>query len=172
MLVPTTYWYELRSVRIEDSVVGVPPLIGVERYVRRDFTGTYSVRLMTFPDNDLVCVAGPFAPIPYRKTDAQIKGKDLAWWLRDSDAFESCRNQGLRAGQFVVVTNHTILHPWRFIPWVSQVETGDVASNVFTIFPTEIPPVDQLMGQQIQIEEIQRQLNSDMRLAPEPDEDE
>ncbi len=158
MLFPPSHWYELRSVRIEDSVVGTPSRIGADRTIRRNFLGSYSVRILAFPSNDLVCVAGPFEPFPYRKTDTPLENKDLAWWLRDRDAFEACEEQGMTAGQYVAVTNHTILNPWRFVPWVDVITTPDIASNVFTIFATEGPPVDQLIEQQGQIESLEKQI--------------
>lgn len=159
MLVPASYWYELRSIRIEDGIVGEPPAIGVDRIVRRDFTGSYSVRILAFPSNNLICVAGPFEPFPYRTTDAPLEGKDLAWWMRDRDAYDACVEQGMGAGNYVVVTNHYILHPWRFIPWVNRVVTPDVASNVFTIYATATPLLEQLQQQQVEIEELREQVD-------------
>ena len=77
---PTSYWYELNRVRIQDAKASEPILMAVDRNINREFIGHWAVivRRMNSGTGDIVCVDGGTTNY---KTDAKLpEHLTLGWW--------------------------------------------------------------------------------------------
>lgn len=79
---PTSFWYELRSVKVQDSVVGEKNIkMAIDRAIKRPFIGNWavSVRRVTSGVNDVVCVGS--GTQNYRPNLELPESLNLRWWI-------------------------------------------------------------------------------------------
>jgi hypothetical protein len=123
---PMSYWFEVRTVHINDARVGEQITMLVDREVKKSFVGTYGITIHKWSN------AGPVAycrmsggPWEYRRGAAYPIPLTLAWWTENAP---SCNP--LPAGQYQVTTrwvnDGNVLLPEKSI---------SVTSNIFTVNP-------------------------------------
>jgi hypothetical protein len=80
-LAPASWWLEVRSVRVVDTVAGVAPVMHVDRQIHQDFLGTYIVDVeRKQPDGRYTVVCSAYSRTNYR-TDAKLPDPvTLDWW--------------------------------------------------------------------------------------------
>lgn len=137
--VPVGVFMDLRAVFVEDTVSGVPPKILVDREIHKDFLGTYSVTIRSYPENTIVCASPYIIPFPYRADATLPENVDLAWWLFDGKAYDQCEAENLKPGRYRVITYHTVHDPFKLAPWIETLRSEPTISNVFRIFPSDEP---------------------------------
>lgn len=100
-LIPTSYWFEVKSIVVSDTVAGVPPAIVIDRTISHPFFAWWavSVRKTVKHDGKLmyeqVCYAagsGDYKPTARIPADA-----NLDWWTRPIKC-------DLKPGQYVLST--------------------------------------------------------------------
>lgn len=99
---PSTFWIEVRSIRVFDAQAGEPVLMAVDRTIKRPFSGKWVVsvrRLMTSGRQSLYCTASG-------ETDYQVDSEypeplTLRWWT-----FPNC--DPLPPGTYVINTTWTV----------------------------------------------------------------
>lgn len=124
VLFPPSYWIEVRSVVIEDGIVGEPVALRVDRDIHHAFKGRYDVYIRTLPGQTAFCEAT--GRIRYRPDATLPDPVTLEWWAY-SDV--RCHGANLPAGQYSMKTCWTIELPL----WFSR-ETC-TASPAFAIKP-------------------------------------
>lgn len=83
--VPMSHYYELRSVTIADTEVGVSPKVIVDRVIKRDFRGRFEVEISRAEGSEFVawweCGAHGSDWRWYRDEASLPAGLDLDWWM-------------------------------------------------------------------------------------------
>lgn len=103
-------------VNVGNSVVGDPVIIDVKREILREFRGTYTVEVRTFPRREVVCLASK--SLNYRPDSNTPEEIDLHWWADDG----VCSGPDLDPGEYMLVTT-----------WVIHSETDQVPDQSITI---------------------------------------
>lgn len=126
-LFPMTFFYELRSVTIDDAPSGQPPHIVVDRTINRVFTGRFDNVIMREQGSEFVaywsCGTHGSDWRQYRPDAALPIGADMDWWL-DIPPNRECH---LPPGRYKLVT--TIFAK----AWFGAEVSTERSSNVFTV---------------------------------------
>lgn len=109
-------WYDLQSVSVPDHAAGDDPVLTIDRAIRRDFSGRWTVAVRSAETHELVCLApGPAKDarvlLDYRAAAARANPlrPTLSAWLRDADALAACEAAGFGPGGFYLTTCHTVI---------------------------------------------------------------
>lgn len=123
---PMSYWFEVRTVHINDARVGEQITMLVDREVKESFVGTYGVTIHKWSST------GPVAycrmnggPWEYRQGAAYPIPLTLAWWTEHAKACNP-----LPVGQYQVTTRW--VKPGDVLP--PEKSTSNT-SNIFTVNP-------------------------------------
>ena len=162
-------WIKINSVTPpEKIIVGSDPDIKIDRAISKDFRGTYTVTVRNALTNRYICQGDPPKPIDYRTPkDGHETSVPLSWWLWNTEALDECWRKGMaEPGAYYMETCHTVLTPFRFLPWVRYTTKPCNKSEAFEVVPADLPDVseDFLYQQQQQItrelEELKLELHS------------
>lgn len=125
--VPTSLWYELRSVHVDDGPVIDDLTLRADRTVHRPFDGAYTVRVWDADRNTPVCIGSDAGP--YRPTSAPLS-KSFGWWVANQRP--PCADEVV-PGNFYVMETCVAVFPesfWlRLLPRAAECQW----SNVFQI---------------------------------------
>lgn len=124
---PMSYWLEVRMVHINDSRVGDPITMLVDRVVKRSFTGIWAVGVYAWNGRAFVphCTAHG-RERPYKQGAEYPEPLTLKWWTEDEPA---CRS--LPAGQYMVTTRW--VNTGNEFPLPDKSVSKD--SNIFAVRP-------------------------------------
>ena len=118
---PTSYWYEIKKINIQDSKVGQPINMVINRSINRDFIGTRAVivRRMSEGAGDIVCVDSSLKN--YQVGEKLPANLTLGWWSNGTcTTFDE--------GAYMVTT---IVHI--SVPNILQPKTVVHESNIFRV---------------------------------------
>lgn len=110
-LIPSSWFFTVESVTVEDSTHGQPPQITPIRTIRRDFRGEWTVYVRKLLDDGTAfpyCTARSPAPITYFVSAGPILGQDMDWWM-EIPPNAPCPWE---PGMFIVLTEWRILLPF------------------------------------------------------------
>lgn len=104
VLWPASYWFEVTRIEVLDTKEGEPVFMVVDRTIKRQFVGQYSlvVRKLTVNGWVIECATGPSAEIDYSPDSVLQDPLTLEWWT-GSKCFD------LGEGSYRLTTNWTIL---------------------------------------------------------------
>ncbi len=125
-LVPASFWFDSRSLKVSDAFVGEVPVVVEDRTIHWSFLGSYSasVRFTEIPQEIAFGCTGS-GDIRYRGGLSGPKSYDLAEY---ADGKESCRH--LPPGNYFVEVCRTVKYPlWGILP----AKTACRTSNIFRI---------------------------------------
>lgn len=114
VLFPPARWYELASVRVNDTFIGQDVTLTPARTIHRDFRGSYTVTVFRVGPDDRwtqVCTGG--LSVPYRTNSALPVPVTLDWWTAGAEP--PCQ-EALGVGRFVLETCVNVgpfSLPWR-----------------------------------------------------------
>lgn len=121
-LIPTSIWFDVKSLHVADAPVGISPSIALVREINKDFTAEWQVTIhdVTSGTPRGKCV------IPYKqkyfKNSTLAPDINLAWLT-----LGNCTH--LIPGKYIATVQYDVITPW-FMPN----KHDEVTSNVFTIF--------------------------------------
>ncbi len=123
-------YYSITRVNIGDAVVGVSPVMNVDRIIKQPFKGEYLVEVRSFPQRTNICSG---TGVHQYDTEATLPDVlTLAWWTDDND----CTGKDLDPGNYFVVTSWDIDRAKHGLPNAHVI----IESNPFTI--TAISPTE------------------------------
>lgn len=125
-LFPTSYWYELNRIKIQDSVANQPIPMVVDRVINRDFIGRWTVivRRINAGDSEIICVNS--GTNNFSTTAKLPENLTLSWWSNGN-----CKT--LQEGFYRVTT---IIHI--DVPSIMQPKMILNESNIFKITSTPL----------------------------------
>jgi len=147
-VLPASVWFEVRSIHIEDAVVGGDPVMTVDRSINRPFTADYTVAIRDAVTREVVCTSNGRTRYD---TDARLPVPlTLSWWATGDDI---CHPSELGIGKFFAVTCWGVEPNLHILPHKHVCRE----SNVFemTYVPQEGSNADLLFEQQMLKQEIQ-----------------
>lgn len=121
---PASYWFEVRSVRVQNSVAAASIVMKVDREIKRPFDAVWTTQVRTFrPDGEgyVACTASAYSEYKAGADLPQLLTMD--WWTDG-------RCPTLPPGKYMLST------AWRINPsgiWPSKIVRAD--SNVFEVLP-------------------------------------
>jgi hypothetical protein len=136
---PMSYWYDVGSTFIEDSVSGTPPIVLYHGGAVREFTGSYNV-ILRDAVTEKVVNESPSEPFTYR-TGVERGEIDLKWWAPKFDF-------PMAEGRYFIETCWTVHRP--FYGFLPNKTACTEASNIFKILPAEIGTPESRLEQQSQ----------------------
>ncbi len=80
---PASYWLEVRSIKVSDGKW--PPVLAVDRTIRRDFYGRYNVAVYRFDGGGWVAVCTAEKARIYRAGARLPEVLTLEWWTEGGD---------------------------------------------------------------------------------------
>lgn len=118
---PTSWWFDVRSVRVFDAVAGDPVQMAVDREIRRPFVASWdvAVRRVSGESTEIVCAAAGSGD--YRRDSVLPDPLYLGWWTWDECAV-------LEPGSYIVSTGWAI----KVAPMLPK-KSIRVDSNIFTV---------------------------------------
>ncbi len=125
-LMPASFWFDSRSLKVGDAFVGEAPIVIEDRAVRFSFQGFYSTatRFAEDPQEIAFGCAGD-GRVRYRGGLDGVRSYDLVEW---TDGKEACRR--LPPNTYFVEVCRTVEYPlWGIL----QAKTACRTSNVFKI---------------------------------------
>lgn len=126
-LTPPTWWYQPVSIQIGDAAEGEDPVVSINRKIKRDFNGRYSVSVWRDPPDGHVACAGSDT-LHYRGGLYEPHESPLTQWADDP----WCARK--QPGRYYAEACWTVLRPW----WgIVPDKTVCAVSNIFTIHPRE-----------------------------------
>lgn len=126
-LTPARWWYQPGSVVIADTPQGQDPVVSINRTIKRDFDGRYTVSIWKDPPDGHVACAGSDS-LRYRGGLYAPHEAPLTQWADDP----WCAR--LAPGRYYAEACWTILRPW----WgIVPDKTICITSNIFTVHPRE-----------------------------------
>jgi len=108
-------WIDTKSVFIQDSYVGDETIMIVDRDIKINFPGHYTVTIYRNGDQ-FVCQSKSPSSIAYDKDKKLPEPLHLSWWLGGKDILQKCIHEGYTSGVFRVNTCHIVLFPLWEIP--------------------------------------------------------
>lgn len=123
---PASFWFDSRSLKVADAIVGEAPVVVEDRHIRWSFLGSYSTatRFAEVPQEIAYGCHGD-GEIPYRGGLDGPRSYDL---VEFTDGKEACRK--LPPGAYFVEVCRTVERPlWGILPQKSKCWT----SNVFKV---------------------------------------
>lgn len=126
-LTPARWWYQPISVQIADALEGDDPVVSINRTIKRDFDGRYTVSIWRDPPDGHVACAGSDT-LRYRGGLYEPHDAPLTQWADDPWC------QRLALGRYYAEACWTVLRPfWGIVPD----KTICAMSNIFTVNPRE-----------------------------------
>lgn len=126
-VLPMSYFYELRSVTVSDTVAGVSPKMVVDRTIKRDFRGRFEIEIMRVDGSEFIawweCGAHGSDWRVYRKGASIPAGMDLDWWM----GIPPNAPCPLRPGRYKIVSMIFAKG------WLGSELSTTVDSNIFTV---------------------------------------
>ena len=117
---PTSLWFNVKSVHVEDTTVGKPPVMDIERIINADFMATWLVEVEQQLHGGYAVMCAARGESAYR-TDAVLPDPTtLDWWTYPVKC-------DLPAGRYRVETT------WQMDIPFAPVKVVRVVSNVFTV---------------------------------------
>lgn len=98
---PTSWWMEVRSVRVADGRAGQPVIMYVQREIKRDFTATWGVSVRQISEGRTFVACAQSAVSDYRRGSDLPEVVTLGWWSNG-------RCETLPAGVYVLQTTWQI----------------------------------------------------------------
>lgn len=117
---PTWFWLDVRSVHVADTVAGEDPIMTVDRTIRRDFRGDYTVIIKRKRPHGFVFYCAGSGSSDYNTDAALPDPLKLSWWLYPARC-------DLTAGSYRVDTL------WRIDTKSGNVREVRKRSNVFEV---------------------------------------
>ena len=128
-LLPTTLWYELRSVHVADAIAGGDPAVDIDRTIRRSVYGDWYLsvwQVNAAAPPTLHCSAR--GANNYRAGALRPRGRGLvAYWMDGAVC-------PLAEGRYFATIS------FRFYPPYFGTKTAEIDSNVFTVHPPRSSP--------------------------------
>jgi hypothetical protein len=121
---PTDWWFDARSMAVQDVASGAPVVLSVDRIIRRPFVGQWSVNVRRATDSggwEIICAATGGGS--YRPDAALPEPLTLDWWTNGQ-----CTD--LPPGQMYITTVW-----WLDMVVFGAIPTPALESNVFTVAP-------------------------------------
>lgn len=129
-LLPASIWYKAGSIRVDDFMEGEQMTLHYDGEVRRDFIGSYSVRIFNVDKAETVGddSSGEFQ---YKTKSQRPNSITIEWWSPRNADFHN-----LKAGSYTMETC------W-FVSafWIVPRKRTCAESNIFTVLPSGAPPV-------------------------------
>jgi hypothetical protein len=125
-VIPTGRWLSVVAIEVEDASEGESPRMRVERTIRRDFTGHWTVTLRRETGEGYASFCVRHGRNDYRAGAALPEATTLDWWM-DVPPNPAC--PAIPPGRYVVTIAWTLELPARG-PRVARAE-----SNVFEVTP-------------------------------------
>lgn len=121
---PTSFWYEVRSIKAGPASVGQSVPMLVDRSVNRSFSGERSVTVRKFISVGWVNYCYGSVRAEYKKGEDLPQDLDMRWWTGGA-----CEH--LPEGRYVIETAWTIKPIYSFMPE----RTVHESSNIFEVTP-------------------------------------
>ena len=77
---PASFWFDVASVRVEDSRVGGPVIMAVSRTIHRDFTGEWTTSLRRLQDGKWIAYCTASGATNYQTDSSLPDPLTLQWW--------------------------------------------------------------------------------------------
>lgn len=121
---PAAYWFEVRSVEVQDSVAGASIAMSVDREIKRPFDAVWTAQVRTFKSDGTGYVACTASAYSEYKAGAELpKMLTMDWWTDG-------RCATLPPGRYMLST------AWRINPnGVFPSKIVRIDSNVFEVKP-------------------------------------
>lgn len=124
-LAPAAMWLDVRRVMVPDTTEGSTPVLLVERTIRQNFYGTYTVDVERQQPSGRFAVVCSVTNSTHYRSDAELPDPlTLDWWTWPVQ----CQ---IGAGTYRVESY------WRIQPELVPDKFAYAMSNVFTIHPAE-----------------------------------
>lgn len=122
-LTPAWIWFEVDSVRVEDSQVGSPVVMAVNRTIERDFTGDWTTSLRRFEGGKWVSYCTSSGSTNYEVNSSLPDPLTLRWWT-----YPNCHP--IEPGKYILRTTWRI----RGMGFLPDKEV-QATSNIFVVNP-------------------------------------
>lgn len=77
---PASFWFDVRYVRVNDSVAGIPPVMEVDRAIHRDFRADWTATVMRKGAGGFSTFCVARGGSDYRPDASLPDDLDLDWW--------------------------------------------------------------------------------------------
>lgn len=114
---PVSYWYDAQPEQVSSVVQGEEPQLTIEREIKRDFSGAWSVKLRkhTGGRSDLVCFTEE-VPFNYSAEATLPEDIGLEWWTwnrcAEATTGEPIDFTELEPGVYQMTTCHSVVGPF------------------------------------------------------------
>lgn len=126
---PMSFYYELRSVMVEDATEGKSPKVKVDRNIYRDFRGRYEIQILKLEGAEFTafwaCGEHRSPRRTYRVGATLPADMNLDWWM-DIPPNRECP---LPPGEYRIITT-----VYALLPFGGEV-SAERSSNAFLIRP-------------------------------------
>jgi len=122
-ILPASWWLKVESVRVEDSRVGNPVIMAVNRTIERDFSGEWLSSLRRLQDGRWVSYCTASGATNYQTDSSLPDPLTLQWWTHPD-----CHP--IDEGKYIMRTT------WRIkgMGWLPDKEVR-ATSNIFVVNP-------------------------------------
>ena len=77
---PASFWFDVRDVRVFDSMVGQPVVMAVDRTIRRDFKGEWVASIRSLQNGKWISYCTARGSTNYREDSVLPDPLTLQWW--------------------------------------------------------------------------------------------
>lgn len=128
-LVMPYLWIDTKSVFIQDSYTDTETIMMVDREIKSNFPGHYTVTIYRNGDQ-FVCQHKSPTSLSYTPDKKLPIPLHLSWWIGGKGKLEQCKGEGYGEGVYSINTCHIVLLPLWEIPIAKSCKMSNLFARV------------------------------------------